>query len=89
MTSDVLKLKGTIVSSQAIHQVLLAQVEVQRQKRQRRQQQLESAQRSSSVIWRLLSQGWLRSTYAVADHTRNALILSVFAFKVCCTFHRN
>ncbi|KAA6419431.1 MAG: Peroxisome biogenesis 12 [Trebouxia sp. A1-2] len=57
-------------------------VEVQRQKQQRRQQQLQSAQRSSSVIWRLVSQGWLRSAYAFADHTRNALILSVFAFKL-------
>ncbi|KAL0056265.1 hypothetical protein WJX82_009363 [Trebouxia sp. C0006] len=57
-------------------------VEVQRQKQQRRQQQLQSAQRSSSVIWRLISQGWLKSTYAFADHTRNALILSVFAFKL-------
>lgn len=65
----------------------LLQVEVQRQKQQRRQQQLESAQRSSSVIWRLLSQGWLRSAYAFADHTRNALILSVFAFKVCYMMH--
>lgn len=58
------------------------QIEVQRQKQQRRQLQLEAAQRSPSVILRLLSQGWLKSTYAFADHTRNALILSVFAFKV-------
>lgn len=57
-------------------------VEVQRQKQQRRQQQVESARRSSSVIWRLLSQGWLKCAYAFADHTRNALILSVFAFKL-------
>ncbi|DBB06285.1 TPA: hypothetical protein ACH3X1_011860 [Trebouxia sp. C0004] len=57
-------------------------VEVQRQKQQRRQQQLQSAQQSSSVLWRLVSQGWLRSAYAFADHTRNALILSVFAFKL-------
>ena len=58
------------------------QVEVDRQKQQRRQLQLETARRSSSVLWRLLSQGWLKSAYAFADHTRNALILSVFAFKV-------
>lgn len=58
------------------------QIEVQRQQQQRRQLQLEAAQRSPSVILRLLSQGWLKSTYAFADHTRNALILSVFAFKV-------
>ena len=58
------------------------QIEVQRQKQQRRQLQLEASQRSPSVILRLLSQGWLKSTYAFADHTRNALILSVFAFKV-------
>lgn len=57
-------------------------VEVQRQKQQRRQLQLEAAQRSPSVLWRLLSQGWLKSAYAFADHTRNALILSVFAFKL-------
>ncbi|KAL3154018.1 hypothetical protein ABBQ32_013570 [Trebouxia sp. C0010 RCD-2024] len=57
-------------------------IEVQRQQQQRRQLQLEAAQRSPSVILRLLSQGWLKSTYAFADHTRNALILSVFAFKL-------
>lgn len=62
------------------------QVEVQRRTQQRRQQQLDSARRSQSVIWRLLSQGWLRCAYAFADHTRNALILSVFAFKVILCF---
>ena len=33
-------------------------------------------------LWRLLRQGWARAGYAVADNTRSALILSVFAFKV-------
>lgn len=60
------------------------QAEVQRQTQQRRQQQLESARRSSSLVWRLILQGWLKGAYAFADHTRNALILSVFAFKVSC-----
>lgn len=36
-------------------------------------------------LWRLLRQGWVRAGYAVADHTRGALILSVFAFKVRLT----
>lgn len=57
---------------------------MQRQKQQRRQQQLDTARSSPSVIWQLVSQGWLRCAYAFADHTRNALILSVFAFKVSC-----
>ena len=58
------------------------QVEVQRQKEQRRQKQLDSASRSPSIVWQLLFKGWLKCAYAFADHTRNALILSVFAFKV-------
>lgn len=33
-------------------------------------------------LWRLLRRGWVQAGYAVADHTRSALILSVFAFKV-------
>ncbi len=80
-----MRLSGQVNSSVCRHVHIYSncmQVEVQRQKQQRRQQQLQSAQRSSSVIWRLISQGWLKSTYAFADHTRNALILSVFAFKV-------
>lgn len=32
----------------------------------------------ASLLYRL----WLKATFALADHTRNALILSVFAFKV-------
>lgn len=49
---------------------------------------MDSARRSSSLVWRLLSQGWLKCAYAFADHTRNALILSVFAFKVCNYFQQ-
>ena len=34
------------------------------------------------LLTRLLREALLRAGHAVADHTRNALILSVFAFKV-------
>ncbi len=33
-------------------------------------------------LWSLLRRGWARAGYAVADHSRSALILAVFAFKV-------
>lgn len=62
---------------------LPAQVEVQRRKQRQRQQQLQGALQSGPWLVRVLRQGWLHSSYALADHTRNALILSVFAFKVC------
>ena len=61
---------------------LPAQVEVQRRKQRQRQHQLQAALQSGPWLVRVLRQGWLHSSYALADHTRNALILSVFAFKV-------
>lgn len=57
-------------------------VEVQRRKQRQRQQQLQGALQSGPWLVRVLRQGWLHSSYALADHTRNALILSVFAFKL-------
>ena len=62
--------------------LLPAQVEVQRRKQRQRQHQLQAALQSGPWLLRVLRQGWLHSSYALADHTRNALILSVFAFKV-------
>ena len=55
---------------------------MQRRKQRLRQHQLQAALQSGPWLVRVLRQGWLHSSYALADHTRNALILSVFAFKV-------
>ena len=61
---------------------------MQRRKQRQRQQQLQAALQSGPWLVRVLRQGWLHSSYALADHTRNALILSVFAFKVCTCLDR-
>lgn len=70
-------------------------MEGERKKALARQQQLGSTQQSWPAMLHLLRRGWLRAAWAVADHTRNALILSVFGFKVgspaaitCRTFQR-
>lgn len=41
---------------------------------------------SDNFIVRLVQEGVLRAGYALSDHTRNALILAIFGFKV--TFRR-
>lgn len=40
------------------------------------------AREGASLLWSLARQGYLRAAWLLTDHTRNALILSVFAFKV-------
>lgn len=57
----------------------LAQAE--RQRAQERRQALDHAASRGSLLRRVMHQGWLRGSYLLTDHTRNALILSVFAFK--------
>ncbi len=57
------------------------QMEGERRKSNARQEQMQRTQ-SRSVPLQMLQKGWLRASWAVADHTRNALILSVFGFKV-------
>ncbi|KAK9841404.1 hypothetical protein WJX74_005170 [Apatococcus lobatus] len=54
----------------------------ERKKAQVRQHQLGRTHQSRPAMLQLLRRGWLRASWAVADHTRNALILSVFGFKL-------
>jgi len=67
-----------------------AQVAAERITRARRGAELVRARARGPLPARLLREGALRAGYALADHTRNALILSVFAFKArrlwrpCC-----
>ncbi len=67
-----------------------AQVAAERTTRARRGTELARARARGPLPARLLREGALRAGYALADHTRNALILSVFAFKArrpwrpCC-----
>ncbi len=37
---------------------------------------------SGNLVMRLAQEGLLRAGYAFTDHTRNALILAIFGFKV-------
>jgi hypothetical protein len=64
---------------------LLPQMQQDRDRLQRRAERLSrlGGGEGGPWLWRLLRQGWARAGYAAADHTRSALILSVFAFKVC------
>ena len=63
---------------------LLPQMQQDRDRLQRRADRFSRLGRPEGGpwLWRLLRQGWARAGYAAADHTRSALILSVFAFKV-------
>jgi peroxin-12 len=63
---------------------LLPQTQQDRDRLQRRAERLSRLghPEGGPWLWRLLRQGWARAGYAAADHTRSALILSVFAFKV-------
>lgn len=56
----------------------------ERARQQRRADRLArlAAPGGGNWLWRLMRRGWVQAGYAVADHTRSALILSVFAFKV-------
>ncbi len=58
------------------------QAEADRLKADSRGRQLARARSGGLLLTRLLREALLRAGHAVADHTRNALILSVFAFKV-------
>ena len=62
----------------------MLQVQQERARQQRRADRLArlAGPSGGNWLWRLLRRGWVRAGYAVADHTRSALILSVFAFKV-------
>jgi hypothetical protein len=63
--------------------VHLDQVQAERAKQQARQRELGAVRSGSSLlIKRLAQEGLLRAGYALSDHTRNALILAVFGFKV-------
>lgn len=54
---------------------------VDRARARQREAALRRARDSASLLWRLVRQGYLRASWLFTDHTRNALILSVFAFK--------
>lgn len=56
-----------------------AEAEVHR--RQERQQALSDAVSRGNFLQKVFQQAWLRGGYLLADHTRNALIISVFAYK--------
>ena len=56
-------------------------MEAERTTRARRAAELGRARAKGALPVRLAREGALRAGYAFADHTRNALILSVFAFK--------
>ena len=60
----------------------MPQVEADRRKAAARGGELAAAAGSRWLLARAARAAWLRAGYALADHTRNALILSVFAFKV-------
>lgn len=58
------------------------QVLADRAKRQQRRQEIVGVRSSGNFIVRLVQEGLLRTGYAFSDHTRNALILAIFGFKV-------
>lgn len=62
-----------------------AQVQQERAVQQRRAARLSRLQGDgrggAAWLWGLLRRSWARAGYAVADHSRSALILAVFAFK--------
>lgn len=58
-----------------------SQVQAEREKRQQRRSQLKRVGQGARLR-SFMQQCLMRVGYVFADHTRNALILSVFAFKV-------
>ena len=60
------------------------QVLSERNKQQQRRAQLLDARSQGNFLLRLLQEGLLRANYLFTDHTRNALILAVFGFRVSC-----
>ena len=64
----------------------MTQVDVERAKQTRRRQQLRQASSGGSWLLGVLRSAILKASYAFTDHTRNILILSVFAFKARMSF---
>ena len=64
--------------------MVLLQVLSERNKQQQRRAQLLDARSQGNFLLRLLQEGLLRANYLFTDHTRNALILAVFGFRVSC-----
>lgn len=54
----------------------------ERHRLRQREAALDKARQTASLLGRLLKLGYLRASWLFTDHTHNALILSVFAFKV-------
>jgi hypothetical protein len=55
-----------------------------RAKRQQRRAELLGVRSQGNFLFRVLHEGMLRANYLFTDHTRNALILAVFGFRVSC-----
>lgn len=62
--------------------ILHLQAAVEQERARQREAALLKAREGASLLWSLAKQGYLRAAWLLTDHTRNALILSVFAFKV-------
>jgi hypothetical protein len=62
--------------------LLHPQAAVEQERARHREAALVKAREGASLLWSLAKQGCLRAAWLFTDHTRNALILSVFAFKV-------
>lgn len=67
----------------------LLQVLSERNKQQQRRAQLLDARSQGNFLLRLLQEGLLRANYLFTDHTRNALILAVFGFRVSRSLKRS
>ena len=61
-----------------------AQVLSERAKRQQRRAELLGVRSQGNFLFWALHEGMLRANYLFTDHTRNALILAVFGFRVSC-----
>lgn len=55
---------------------------MEQERARHREAALVKAREGASLLWTLAKQGYLRAAWLFTDHMRNALILSVFAFKV-------
>ena len=61
---------------------MLLQAQMGREAAERRQKQLAAAGARRSAAASLLQRAWLRVRHAVSDHSRSALILALFGFKL-------
>ncbi len=57
-------------------------MEAERAKQAARARELAGVRGGGGFLSRLAQEGLLRAGYALSDHTRNALILAIFGFKV-------